>query len=327
MQALKAELDYAMTPVPSVRHDRALSPPTTVPLSAPMAQPPLAGVLSPTRIQPQPQHQQQEQVYYIPPITANTPPPPPPVVSAPTPVQPTSVATPHYSGYLRDRVWEPPSEPIEYDVPLTAATTTTPYYDATSGSHRGSNVHEDYAPKPDVARLERRESNWDNSTAVEAFTPKKKKLRVGERPQQLYAATRPKSNGFYRQKGRKVKVTPEDEEYMPESPAQTRRGSSVRVPGGYGKYRPVRDRSPDMDLVTRAPKYFDANMTKSLLSSGGVLSDLPSVSYSSARGKASTIRTPLRGELSPVATRKGGLWATMPYTAKRLTKDYTAFAR
>ena len=208
--------------------------------------------------------------------------------------------------------------------------------------------------------LESREKTWNTSTKVVHPNPQKRKLRRRDRPQPLYTGPRPKSQdfGFYRNQ----RIEPSEDsindrfldnngvlfgdinemdfEYLPERrdrspirqhPNRTNVTSRTRTPTASSFHQQylrrrtnVRSRSPEMDLVSRPPKFFDPNMSsKSFLNIGSVLSTSSQIANPPS---TSSLGAPLRGELAPVVT-KGGLWATMPHSVKKLTRELNAYSR
>eukprot|EP01062_Namystynia_karyoxenos_P006902 TRINITY_DN12412_c0_g1_i1.p3 TRINITY_DN12412_c0_g1~~TRINITY_DN12412_c0_g1_i1.p3 ORF type:complete len:434 (+),score=94.28 TRINITY_DN12412_c0_g1_i1:195-1304(+) len=159
---------------------------------------------------------------------------------------------------------------------------------------------------------------WDNSTRVVHDPPQRRRLGAEERPAPLSGAPRPKSPGFWRRQHARART---GSPAAPQSPARAaqRRPSpggsaaspSVQGARGPGVRRSVRSRSPPMDLVSRPPKYFEQGLSSCGSQLGGqLMTDSPECE-----------RGILRGELSPSATRKGGLWPTTPCSIRQASSD------
>eukprot|EP00659_Diplonema_papillatum_P019748 gene19748-30436_t len=184
------------------------------------------------------------------------------------------------------------------------------------------------------------EGRWNRSTAVEGEAERR------QRPEPLYAGPRPKSREWFHMKEGEGRGSPGRRHSLnrrisaPATRARSRslgasslrsaatrqRSSSVlharRMSGAQrGSRVSVRDTSPDFDLVSRPQKFFDsALMNAPSVMNAGTVQATDTTAYRGVHG------TPLRGELSPSAT-KSGLWMTLPHSAKHVRKELSFFTR
>ena len=219
-------------------------------------------------------------------------------------------------------VFASPRTPIQHHQPLHATTNTTTTVqsqepDLIWSSQESNAVNVLPYPYADDTLKGSPERRWNLSTAVPPVSRYTKPIKPQGRPQPLYCGARPKSVDFYELKR---KAGGARSRSKGAGGGGLRKGPTRSV-GASSRLRTAteRERSPEMDLVTRAPQYFDEDLmlSSSVLACGGA---------AGSAGEMVSTRTPLRGEYRPCPTTKG-LWATVPNGIRRVAKDTTEFSR
>eukprot|EP00755_Sulcionema_specki_P019365 Sspe_Gene.69278::Locus_40832_Transcript_1_1_Confidence_1.000_Length_1247::g.69278::m.69278 len=185
----------------------------------------------------------------------------------------------------------------------------------------------------------RRESHWQSSTKVATPSPHQRQLSPADRPKPLFTGPRPKSPSYFRRTrldtefdeddffaGGNVALSPGSAPWNTHYPSRRVGHPAVRTSRGRPS-RKVRSRSPDMDLISRPPKYFDPTIMTGCSALGSACSPRGKTGAWYKRSSSTSLRTPLRGELQAAPTRKGGLWTTVPCAVREFAEDINASCR